>query len=111
MVVPVLFGFPAMFFPVPPLVILIPASLPFGIQIAPGVFGFSAVFAVVVDCLVQSRLRFFDCVLAMGTVIGVGLGRGGDKPHKRCGDKGCYSGFLRIFCSRLIPSRFYARQT
>ena len=64
-VVPVLLGFPAMFMAVPPLMILVPTTPPFGIQIAPAIFGFAAVLAVVMDCFIQSRFRFFDRMLAM----------------------------------------------
>jgi len=70
-VVPVLLGFPAMFVAVPPLVILVPTTLPFGVQIAPAIFGFAAVPAVVMDCFIQSRFRFFDRMLAMRSVIGM----------------------------------------
>ncbi len=72
-VIPVLFGLPAMFFAVPPLVVLFPATLPFGIEIAPAVFGLTAVLAIVLNGTVQSCFRFFDCMLAVGPVIGARL--------------------------------------
>jgi hypothetical protein len=64
-VVPILFGLPTMFFSIPPLVVLFPATLAFGIQIATAVLGFAAVFAVIVDRFIQSSLSLFDGMLAM----------------------------------------------
>lgn len=69
--VPVLLGLPTMIMAVPPLMILIPAALALGVQIAPPVFGIAAVLALVVNCFIKSCLRFFDGVLAMRSVIGV----------------------------------------
>ena len=60
-----------MFFPIPPLMILFPATLPYGIQISPPVVGFAAVIAFVMDRLVQSCFRLFDCMLTLLSVIGV----------------------------------------
>lgn len=60
-----------MFMAVPPLVILIPTTLPLGVQITPPVFGVAAVLALVMDRFIQSCLRFFDRMLAMRSVIGV----------------------------------------
>ncbi len=68
-VIPVLLGLPAMFFSVPPLMILIPTTSAFGVQITPAIFGLTAVLAVVADRFVQSRFRFFDRMLAMRPVI------------------------------------------
>jgi hypothetical protein len=59
-----------MFFPIPPLMILVPTTLPFGIQIPPPVVCFVAVLALVTDSLVQSGFRLFDCMLAPISVIG-----------------------------------------
>lgn len=63
-VIPSLLGLPAMFFSIPPLVVLIPTMLAFGIQIAAPVVGFATVIAMVTNRSVQVRLRFFDGVLA-----------------------------------------------
>jgi hypothetical protein len=63
-VFPIMLSLPSMFFPIPPLMILIPATLPFGIQISPPVIRFAAVIALVVDRSVQSCFGFFDCMLA-----------------------------------------------
>ena len=68
---PIVLSFPSMFFPVPPLVILIPTTFPFGIQIPPPVLGFTAMLALVVDRFVQSCFRLFDCMLALSSVIGM----------------------------------------
>jgi hypothetical protein len=60
-----------MFFPIPPLMILIPTTLPFGIQISPPFIRCAAVFALVVDRFVQFRFRLFDGMLALRSGIGV----------------------------------------
>jgi preprotein translocase subunit SecD len=52
-VIPSLFGLPTMFFSVPPLVVLFPAMLTFGIQIATPGIGLGAVIAMLVDRSVQ----------------------------------------------------------
>jgi hypothetical protein len=57
--------------------------LPFGIQIAPPVFGLTAVIAMVADCSIEVCLGFLDRMLAVRPVIGVGLRGGRYKPHKR----------------------------
>jgi hypothetical protein len=64
-----------MFFSIPPLMILIPATLPFSVQIAPASVGLRAVIAPVVDRFVQPCFRLFDRVLAPLSVVGV---------HQRC---------------------------
>jgi hypothetical protein len=69
--IPVVLGFPAMLFSIPPLMVLIPATLPLGVQIAPAIFCFSAVVPMSTDSLVESRFGVFYCVLALGSVIGV----------------------------------------
>ena len=68
---PIVLSFPSMVFSVPPLVILIPTTFPFGIQIPPAVLGVAAVLALVVDRFVQSCLRLFDRMLALPSVIGM----------------------------------------
>jgi hypothetical protein len=74
LVVPVLFGLPAMFFAIPPLVVLFIATLAFSIQIAAPILGLAAVFAIIMDCFVESCLCLFDGMLAMRPIIGTGLG-------------------------------------
>ena len=64
-----------MVFSIPPLMILIPATLPFGVQIPAASVGLRAVIAPVVDCFVQPCFRLFDRVLALLSVVGV---------HQRC---------------------------
>jgi len=73
--IPVVLGLPAMVSSVPPLMILVPAALPFGVEISPPIIGLAAVIALVVDRSVQPRLGLFDCVLALLSVIGVHQGR------------------------------------
>jgi len=80
--IPVVLGFPAMFFAVPPLVILIPAALAFGIQVAAAVIGFAAALAVVLDGAIESRLSLLDGMLTLSPVVGVRRGRG-DKRYER----------------------------
>jgi hypothetical protein len=62
-----------MIFSVPPLVKLIPALFPFGIQIPPPVVGVMAVFAALLDRPVQFGFGFFDRMLALPPVIGARL--------------------------------------
>jgi hypothetical protein len=84
-----------MLFPIPPLVISVPAPLPFGIQVAPPIVSFMAVVAMVVDRLIQVCLGFLDRMLAVRPVVGVGLRRSRYKPHKRRCDQGCYCYFSK----------------
>ena len=51
--VPAMPGFPSMFPPVPPLVIPIPATLPFRIQIATPILGLVAALTMLFDSFVQ----------------------------------------------------------
>jgi hypothetical protein len=67
-----------MFSSVPPLMILIPATLPFGVQIPPASVGLRAVIASVVDGFVQPCFSLFDRVLAPLSVVCV---------HQRCRNK------------------------
>jgi hypothetical protein len=62
--IPIMLGFPAVFSPVPPLVILIPTTLPFSVQIPPPFLGLMAVLAMFFDRSVQPRFRLFYRVLA-----------------------------------------------
>ncbi len=73
-VIPVLLGLPTMVFSIPPLVVLIPATLTFGVQIPAAVLGLRAVVAMVMDGSVEVGLRFFDGMLAVRTFIGVRAG-------------------------------------
>ncbi|HKN15624.1 MAG TPA: hypothetical protein VJX47_01685 [Candidatus Sulfotelmatobacter sp.] len=70
-VIPVLFGLPTMLFSIPPLVVLIPATLAFGIQIPASALGLRAVIAMVMDGSVEVGLRFFNGMLTVRPVIGV----------------------------------------
>ena len=75
-VVPVLLGLPTMLFSVPPLMVLIPTVLAFGVQIPAAALGLRAVIAMIVDGSVEVRLRFFNGMLAVRPVIGVRSRRG-----------------------------------
>lgn len=68
--VPSAFGFPAMVSAVPPLVVLVPAALAFGVEIAAALVGRVAVVAAVMDRSVESGLGSFDGVLAPRAFIG-----------------------------------------
>jgi hypothetical protein len=68
---PIVLSLPSMLSPIPPLMILIPTTLPFGIQISPPVIGYAAVLTSVVDRFVQSCFCLFDCMLAPISVIGL----------------------------------------
>ena len=70
-VIPVVLSLPSMFFPVPPLMMLIPTTLPFGIQFSPPFIRFAAVLAPVMDRPVQSGFRFFDSMSALLSFIGL----------------------------------------
>jgi len=70
-VIPVVLSFPSMFFPVPPLMMLIPTTLPFGMQFSPPFIRFAAVLAPVMDRPVQSGFRFFDGMSALLSFIGL----------------------------------------
>ena len=76
MIFPIVLSFPSMVFPIPPLMMLIPTTFPFGIQISPTFIRFAAMFAPVVDRFVQSCFRLFNCVLALLPLIRMDEGRG-----------------------------------
>ena len=82
-IVPVLLGFPAVISSIPPLMVLIPAALPFRIQIPPPLLGVVAMLAIFLDSSIVSRFRFFDRVLApTSIVIGPRLRRCYKKPER-----------------------------
>ena len=64
-VIPILLSLPAMFFSVPPLMVLLPTPLAFGVQIATPVFGLVTTLTVVRDGFVQVCLCLFDGMLAL----------------------------------------------
>lgn len=88
-VLPIMLGLPAMVSSVPPLMIFIPAILPFGIQISPPSIRLAAVLSPVMDRSVQSCFRFFDGMLTPGPVIGVDKRRR-HKYQKRACHNGCH---------------------
>jgi hypothetical protein len=71
-----------MIFAIPPLMIRIPATLPFGIQIAPSIFGLAAALAIVVNRFVKPGFGLLYGMLAFRPVVGV-RNRGCNKPRKR----------------------------
>ena len=104
--VPVVFSFPAMIFAVPPTVILVPAMLAFGVQIAAATIGLGAVLAMVMNCLVEVCFCLFDCMLALRMVVGAGGRRRGyeqeERPHRyRC--HCCFSKSSNQSLSPLFP--------
>jgi hypothetical protein len=60
-----------MLFSIPPLMVLIPATLPFGVQVPAAIFCFPAVVAMVANGPVQSRFGVLHGVLTPGAIIGV----------------------------------------
>jgi hypothetical protein len=82
MIVPVLLGLPAMLLTVPPLMVLRITPLSLGVQVSASVLSLAAVFAIVRDRMIQSGLRFFYGMLAMGAVIGT-YNWGRHKKHKQ----------------------------
>ncbi len=69
--IPAALGLPAMLFSIPPLMVLIPATLPFGVQVPAAIFCFPAVVAMVANGPVQSRFGVLHGVLTPGAIIGV----------------------------------------
>jgi len=61
-VIPIVLSLPTMFFPIPPLMVLIPTSLPFGVQVSPPILRLAAVLAVIADRFVQIGLGLLDGV-------------------------------------------------
>jgi hypothetical protein len=90
--IPVLFGFPAMIFAVPPLMVLLITALAFGVEVTAAVFGLAAVLTVAMDGLVQIGFSLFDVMLATGAIVGTRHWR----CHEACeGNRHhcCYSNF------------------
>jgi hypothetical protein len=79
--IPVVFGLPAMVFSIPPLMVLIPAMLPLGIQVAAPILCFVAALAVIVNGFIQPDFGSLYCVLALGAIIGM-RNRCRNKPRK-----------------------------
>lgn len=74
-VIPIVLRLPTMFFPIPPPMVLIPTTFPFGIQVSPPIFRLAAVLAVSADGFVQIGLGLFNGMLALRSVIGTGARR------------------------------------
>jgi hypothetical protein len=78
-----------MVFTVPPLMVMIPAMLPFGVQITPALVRLMAALAVIVDGPIEIGLGLLDRVLALRPVVGVCY-RHRNKPRKRSYHNRCY---------------------
>lgn len=108
-----MFSLPTVVVAVPPLMVLIPAVLAFGVEIAATVVGFMAALAVFADGAVEIGLGFLDCVLASRSVIGV-RDWNGCEPGKRgqhncckCGvSNSSNQGFSPLDCGRALPYFF-----
>jgi hypothetical protein len=77
--IPIALAFPAMFSRVPPLMTLIPTTVPLGIQIPTPFVRLVAVLATLLDRSVQSCFRLFNRMLAPSSVVGM---------RRRCCDQG-----------------------
>jgi hypothetical protein len=80
--IPIVLRFPSLIFPVPPLMVLIPATFALGVQIPPPVIRVAAVLAIFLDGSVEPSFRLFNCVLALRSIVGV-CRLGGDKQKER----------------------------
>jgi hypothetical protein len=69
-VIPVVLGVPALVLRAPPSVILVPAPLSLGVQIAPFRVCFMASLAMFADCFVEFGFRFVDSLFAVTVLIG-----------------------------------------
>jgi hypothetical protein len=69
--IPILLSLPTMFFSIPPLVILVPAVLSFGIQLMATRISFGAPLAVIPNRLVESHLGMLNRMLTLGSIVGV----------------------------------------
>lgn len=78
-VVPAVLGLPVMILTVPPLMVFIPATLTFRIQVAASIVGLVAVFAMVMDRAVEIGLSLFDGMLTLFAIVGVDRGGGGQE--------------------------------
>lgn len=67
--VPIALRFPALISSVPPLTILTPAPVAFGVQIPPPFFGLMAVLAMLLDCVIQPCLCLLNRMPASIPVI------------------------------------------
>jgi len=84
---------------VPPSVILIPAAVALGIQVATALRGFTAALAVLANRIIEAGFRFLDPVLAFCVVvIGVHARHGAQRQHRSDGgDSGCRLCYLQAF--------------
>lgn len=67
--IPIVLGLPAMFSRVPPLMVLAPTALPFGIQIAPPFVSLVTALAVLSNASIQTRFCFLDSMLAPAAIV------------------------------------------
>jgi hypothetical protein len=82
-----------MFSPVPPLVIVIPAALPFGVQVATAIVRLPAVIAMILNGAIQLGFGLFYGMLTLSSIIVIParLWRRHEK-HERSGHDYCDGG-------------------
>jgi hypothetical protein len=66
------FGFPTMFFSIPPLMEPIPTVLAFSVEVVATGVGLRTVLAMIVNGAIEIGFGFFDGMLAFRSVIGMG---------------------------------------
>jgi ribose/xylose/arabinose/galactoside ABC-type transport system permease subunit len=71
-----------MVFSIPPLMVLIPATLPLSVQVTAAVFCLVAALSVIVNSFIEPDLGALHSVLALGAIIGMGNGYC-NEPRKR----------------------------
>ena len=67
--IPIVLGLPAMFSPVPPLMIPAPTALAFGIQIVPPLLGLVTALAVLLNGSIKTRFCFLYGMLAPASIV------------------------------------------
>jgi hypothetical protein len=92
-----------MLFAVPPLMVFIPAMLPFRIEIASAGISVGAVIAVVMNRFIKPCFGLFDRVLAGGAIFGVHEWNC-NKPGERNCHNGGHCGFCEALNQDISPS-------
>src|SRR5579862_2933945 len=79
-----------MFFPIPPLVILVPAMLPLGIELMATRIGLGTPFSVIPNRLIESHLGMLNRMLTLASVV-IGVHqRDRNEPGQRRHQQGGY---------------------
>lgn len=82
--VPIVIAVPSVVMIVPPLMVLVPATLSFSAKSVPSIVGLRAVLAVTLNFVVESRPGVFDTMLAARPRVGVRqLWRGHSHEHQK----------------------------